>query len=131
MNKKTLFRYIPFVIIVIIHLYAWVVIATTDKEPAIGQWAALLLIGVNLLLYIKKMAYGLLATAIILVLSSLSIIEIYAHTITGSFFVRIGQLELATPHIQWRSVGLLVLYCILNFNYWIELYADYKYGENK
>lgn len=128
MTKKKI-RYMPFLIISIIHFYTWIRIVFTDNDATSKHVVALLLICTNLFLYIKKMSYGLLATAIILLLSSLSLIDIYTNTIVSSYFIKIGRIELSTPNVQWRSVLILLLYFILNINYWIDAYADFKYRQ--
>lgn len=45
---------------------------------------------------------------------------------TTRFGINIGSVQLATPPVQLLSLGIFVLYFILNLDSLINIYLDYK-----
>ncbi|GGH65966.1 hypothetical protein HNQ91_001970 [Filimonas zeae] len=130
MNKMNkLLRCVPYVLVGIIHLFAWVQILAGANEPGLRHYLALLLLAINGVLYFKKHQQALILTALILVLSSLNLIELYTYTGWYSWFVRLGGWEVSLPGLQWKSVGLLLLYALMTGRYWVNKYMDKKYGK--
>ncbi len=126
MKQISILRVTPFLILSIILAYTWYIILTTEYFSTIRHIIALVLFLGNLLLYFFRFRYAVLLTGAILILATFNLLAFFPDIMSTSYFIKIGSVEIATPSIQWKPLLLLVFYCIVNFNFLINLYLDFK-----
>lgn len=126
MNKKKLIQITPFFVLTGILIYTWSMIITTDYFATIKHQIGLGLFLAVVVLYLFKFKYGIISTAIFLILASFNAIAIFPVIISSSYFVRIGKVEIATPSIQWKAMLLLILFFIFTGKYLNNLYIKYS-----
>ena len=73
-------------------------------------------------LLIKNFRIAIIATGLYLLLSAFAALSLTPEVNTSWF--RIASIE--TPHVNLLSLGLWVLFLILNFDQLINIYLDYK-----
>ncbi len=122
MTKQKILRSIPLAIIAGLLIYCWITILATDTLATWRHYVALGLFPVLILLYFKSFTLTVIGTGLYLLLATLNVLSITAEISAGWF--RIGPVE--TPHVQLLSLGLLILFLILNFDTLINIYLDYK-----
>jgi hypothetical protein len=126
MKFTSILKATPFLILIIILGYTWCIIMTTDYFATTKHIIALILALCNLVLYFLRFRYAIFFTGIILILASLNLLAFFPDMVSTSYFIKIGNIEVATPSIQWKLLLIFVFYCIVNFNFLINLYLDYK-----
>ena len=117
----------PYLLTVIVLIYTWSVIVTTDYYATLKHQIALILVLINLGIYFFKFDYGIVFTGILLLLATFNFIALFPDIVSSSYFIRIADKEIATPTIQGKSLLLMIVFLVLNFGYLIEMYANYKY----
>ncbi|MGN6195821.1 MAG: hypothetical protein ACTHOB_12845 [Ginsengibacter sp.] len=122
MTKKKILLFIPLIIITALLIYCWTTILFTDIIATWQHYMALGLFAVLVFLYFKSFNNTIIATGLYLLLATFNGLSM-TPTINTSWF-RIGTLE--TPPFQILSLGLLVLFLILNSDALVNLYLDYK-----
>jgi hypothetical protein len=108
-------------------LYTWFEITTTECIATWRHYTALALIGVNMMLYFLRYKQAILLTGAILILATFNLLSFF--TIIQTFYL--GFWSLTTPGIQLKSLLLLVIYCLVNFNLLANWYLDIKEGLKK
>ena len=132
MKTKQLWQISLLPIVGVILAITWVNIATTDYYATIKHWLALTLVMINVGVCFYRFTYGVIMLGVILLLGTLSLIAFFPQIESTSYFIRIGNKEISTPHIQWKLLLMLVYYFICNASFLIDLYAEYKErNENK
>jgi hypothetical protein len=113
--KIRVLKSLPVTIIYCMLAYCWYQLSVDNYEPTIKHILALILIIVNTTIYFLDIQKGILFTGIYLLAASCSVIAIEAQAITHSFSLQIGSLVISSPSINYSSLLLLILYCILNY----------------
>jgi len=126
MKGKLIVRIIPLLILGIILVYTWYTILTTEYYATVRHILALVLFAGNLILYFFRFRYAVLLTGVILILGTFNLLAFFPDITSTSFFVKIRDVEIATPSIQWKPLLLLIFYCTVNFNFLVNLYLDYR-----
>jgi hypothetical protein len=122
MTKQKKLILIPLVIIASFLIYCWLTFMTTEVGPTWKHYFGLLFFLVISFSFFKKVAMTTLATGIYLILGTFNLIAITPSISTFGF--RIGPMT--TPDIQGLSLGLFILYFILNMNSLIDIHLDYQ-----
>lgn len=126
MSKKAVIPIIPFIFLTAILIYTWFVIATTNYFATIKHHIGLGLFLMVALVYAFSFKYGIIFTGIFLILASFNVLAIFPFTISSSYFIKIKDVEIATPSIQWKAVLLLILYIVCVWRFLNDLYIKYK-----
>lgn len=122
MTKQKAFIFIPLVITAGILIYCWTVILSKD---ILATWRHYVGLGLFLILtyfYFKSYKITVVGTGIYFLLATCNVLAITPEI--NASWLRIGPVE--TPPIQLLSLGLLILFSILNFDPLIDIYLDYK-----
>jgi hypothetical protein len=119
-------RVSPFLLTGIILIYTWYIILTTEYFATTRHVIALILFGINALLYFLRFRYAILLTGVILILATLNLLAFFPDITSTSYFVKIGNVEIGTPSIQWQPLLILIFYCIVNFSFFVDVYVEYK-----
>ena len=131
MERKKIKFILPYLLTVIVLIYTWSVIVTTDYYATLKHQIALILVLINLGIYFLKFDYGIVFTGILLLLATFNFIALFPDIVSSSYFIRIAGKEIAAPTIQGKSLLLMIIFLVLNFGYLIEMYANYKYTKKK
>lgn len=126
MSKNKTIQIIPVLTLAGVLIYTWFIIMTTDYFATIKHQIGLGAFLVVVAFYFFKFKYGIILTGIFLILASFNAIAIFPVIISSSYFIKIGDVEITTPSIQWKSVLLLVLFFICTGKYLNNLYVEYK-----
>lgn len=114
-SLKKIFSILPFAAISVIVLINWYTLITEQYLLSNKHIAALILIGINSIVYFFKHRLALLLTGIILVLSTFNLISLTVTVTTTSYFVTVGSLKISSPAIHWLSLLILAIFAIGNF----------------
>lgn len=125
--KNRILPSIPFLIISLIVLYTWFEIITAEYIATWRHYVALALVAVNAVLYFVKYKQAVLLTGIILILATFNLLSFFAIIQTSC----LGFGSITTPDIQLKSLLLLVIYCVINFNILLNWYLDMKEAKAK
>jgi len=107
-------------------VYTWYIIMTTDYFATLKHQVAIGLFLAALILYFIKFKYGIIFTGLFFILATFNAIVIFPVIISSSYFVKIGDTEISTPSIQWKSFLLLILFFVCTGRYLSNLYTAYK-----
>lgn len=129
MNRKKVIPIVPILILAGILSYTWFIIATTNFLATIKHIIGLGLFLAATVLYAFKFKYGIIFTGIFLILASFNVIAIFPAIKSSSYFVKIGEVEIATPFIQWKAVLLLILFFACTWRFLYDLYIKNKRDE--
>jgi hypothetical protein len=127
---KSWTRIMPFLILAVILGRTWYIIATTDYLAMMRHVFAIVFFAGNLLLYFIRWKYAILLTGVILVLATFNLLAFFPDVMFTAYFVKIGSVKIATPSIDWKSLLLLIFYCIVNGGFLFKLYIDKKRGKD-
>jgi len=122
MTKKKILLLIPLIIIAGLLIYCWTTILFTNIIATWQHYVALGLFAVLVFLYFKSFTKTVIATGLYLLLATFNALSMTPEINTSWF--RIGSIE--TPHFQLLSLGLLVLFLILNSDTLVNMYLDNK-----
>jgi hypothetical protein len=125
--KNRIIPSIPFLIISLIVLYTWFEIITTEYIATWRHYVALTLIAINAVLYFVRYKPAVLLTGLILILATFNLLSFFTIIQTSGLTI----MGVSTPEIQLKSLLLLVIYCVINFNILINWYLDMKEGKAK
>lgn len=131
MDKKKVIQCIPILTLTGILAYTWYIIMTTDYFATLKHQVAMGLFLVTLILYFVRFKYGIIFTGIFFILATFNAIAIFPVIISSSYFIKIGNIEISTPSIQWKSFLLLTLFFVCTGKYLNNLYTEYKNKEDK
>jgi hypothetical protein len=122
MTRRKIFLLIPLLVAAGLLINCWTIILSTDT---LADWRHYLGLGLFLILiffYFKDFRLTIIGTGIYFLLGTFNALAMTAEINTS--WLRIGPIE--TPPVQLLSLGLLVLFAILNFEPLIDIYLDYK-----
>lgn len=122
MTKQKIYFLIPFIITVALLMHCWIVIISTNILATWRHYVGLSFFLLLVFCYFKYPKLSLAGLGAYLLLATCNVLAITPEITTN--WLRIGPVE--TPPIQLLSLGLLVLYGILNLDPLIEIYLDYK-----
>jgi hypothetical protein len=121
-RKRVILAFIPLIIIAGLLIYNWSDILFTGTLAVWRHYVGLLLFLPLPYLVIKKYTLGLFGTGIYLLLGTLNLLALTPSIDTIAF----GLGGHMTPGFQLLPLGLFVLYAVLNFNAFVDIYVDYK-----
>ena len=126
MKKQNIIQILPIVICSIVLIWTWTLVINGSVLAVMKHWLGLACFIINIVCYLFQFKIGLVFTAIFLLLATFNLVAIFPDVVSSSVFIRLGKKELETPSIQGRSLLLLLLYMIVNGNYFIQLYIGRK-----
>ncbi|MDB5200660.1 MAG: hypothetical protein JWQ27_69 [Ferruginibacter sp.] len=103
-------------------LYCWITFLTTDVEATWRHYFGLLFFLLICICFFRNLAITTIATGVYLILGTFDLLALTPTISTFGF--RFGPVS--TPDIQGLSLGLFILYFILNMDPLIDIYLDYK-----
>ena len=122
MTKERKRLLIPIIIVGLLLIYCWITILTTEVLATWRHYVGLVLfIGLGLL-FLKSVTKATIAAGIYLLLATFNALALTSEINTSWF--GIGPIE--TTPVQLLSLGLFVLYFVLNMDSLINIYLDYK-----
>lgn len=124
MRKKTILFLIPFLFVAGFLLYCWTTIFTTEILATWRHYVGLVLFAPIVILFFKDFKMAVIAMGFYLLLATFNLIAV-TPSITTSW-INIGSDGLQTPPVQLASLGILVLYFVLNMNTLIDIQLDYR-----
>lgn len=126
MNRQKTLALTPLIIVTGLLIYTWSIIIFTDIVAVWRHYVGLSLFLPLPYLLFKNFKTGLFATGIYLVLGTFNLFSVTPSITTSIFGLKIVSIDLSTPPLQLLTLGLLILYCVLNFNSFVTIYVDYK-----
>jgi hypothetical protein len=122
MSKKKILIFIPILIIAIVLILTWSDFLGGYYLPRMQHYAGLVLFLIVLILFFIDSKIALIGTGIFLMCASINLIAIT--TAISVFTINIFPLSFLP--IQPLSLGILVIYLIVNGNLLIDIYLNYK-----
>jgi hypothetical protein len=122
MTRQKIFLSIPLVIAAGLLLYSWIIILSTDALATWRHYVGLALFLILTFFYFKSYKLAVVGTGIYFLLATFNVLSMTAKISTS--WLRIGPVE--TPPVQLLSLGLFILFAILNIDTLIDIYLDYK-----
>ena len=105
----------PFIIALFCTLYTWSQLLLHGFQILLFHWSALALVVINLVVYYFDREAGLICTGIILILATFCLASFFLTLEQHSFYLGFRYRKVfETPDINWYSLYLLLLYCVLN-----------------
>ncbi len=114
MSRSKIVALIPFFGLLVPILYCWHELWANDYIPFFKHIAAIVLILINAIVYLLSFKKGIWMTGLVLLLASFSLIAITTEITESSFFIKMGSLKISFPTINYLSLFLVVLYCVIN-----------------
>jgi len=127
MTKKKILFLIPFLLVAGFLLDCWTTILTSDFFALLRHYIGLLLFVVVTVVFFKDFTKAVVGLGVYLLLATFNGLAITPTIKTSSFFIG----ELSTPYIQPLSLGLLVLYFVLNLKNLIDIQLRYKEAKER
>ena len=124
--KRKILILIPIIVIATILVYTWSIILFTDTSATWMHYTGLSLFTILICVFGKDLKKSIIATGTFLILGTCNLFTLTPSITTNSYGIKIGSVEIWTPAFQLLSFGLLVFYCILNFDNLVDIYLDYK-----
>ena len=121
-NKYRILQITPFIIMFCIVANTWVIFLSTEYEASWKHYLLLAFILINGILYSRKWKLAVLLTGFLLICCTFYLLPPFLQV--ESAFIHIGPIPI--PWIEYWSFLILLIYFIINFNYLIELYLDFK-----
>lgn len=122
MTRQIIFLSIPLAIMATFLIYCWTIILSTDILATWRHYVGLGLFLILIFFYFISFKLTAIGTGLYLLLATINVLSMTAEISTS--WVRIGPVE--TPPVQLLSLGLFILFAILNFDPLIDIYLDYK-----
>lgn len=124
-SKKYRFIHaIPFLILLLVVAYTWLIFFLTNAYLATWRhFLLLILVLINSGLYYTRFRKAILLTGIILLLCTFFLLPPFKD-IESSFIVVMGTIYI--PWIEYWSFLILITYGCVNFNLLINMYLDWK-----
>ena len=122
MTKRKLFLATPLAIAGGLLIYCWIIILSTDNLANWRHYFGLALFLMLIFFYFRSYKLTLIGTGIYFLLATFNLLSMTAEITTS--WLRIGSVE--TPPVQMLSLGLFILFAILNIDPLIDIYLDYK-----
>jgi hypothetical protein len=122
MMTKRILLVIPFLIAVAKITRCWTEIITSDTWPRWQHFSAIICMSIAVYLYFQSLTHAAIAIGVFLIIGTLNGFSMTLDIET----TKIGIFGIYTPPFNSLSLGLLSLYCLLNFVTLINLQLDYK-----
>lgn len=122
MTRQKFFLLIPLIISAGLLIYCWTIILSKDTLATWRHYVGLGLFLILTFLYFKSFKLTIIGTGIYFLLATFNILSMTAEITTS--WLRIGPVEI--PPVQLLSLGLFILFAILNFDTLVDIYLDYK-----
>lgn len=123
--KQKILILVPLLIIAGFFLHGWLIILTTDMLATWRHYLGLSLL-IPFALFSKNITSTIVTTGIYLLLATFNLLA-YTPAISTTYFgINIGSIQLTTPPVQLLSLGIFVVYFVLNLDSLINIYLDYK-----
>jgi hypothetical protein len=113
---------IPLVLLAAFQVYCWTIFWITDFVATWRHYVGIILYLITVVVFFKGLRLAAFIVGLYLILGTFNLLAITPEIKTS--WINIGPLS--TPPVQLLSLGLFILYFILNFNSLIEYYLDYK-----
>ena len=117
---------VPIIIIGSLLAYCWIIILATDVTATWRHYVGMILFIGLILQFFKSISKANIATGIYLLLATFNGLAITPEINTS--WLAIGPL--VTPPVQILSMGLFILYFIINLDPLIDIYLEYKESKN-
>ena len=131
MKKQKNLALIPLLIVSGLLIYTWSIIIFTDIVATWRHYVGLLLFLPLPYLQIKKFEAGLWATGSYFIVGTCNLFSLTPDITTHSYGINIGTLELSTPAFQLLPFGLLIIYSIVNFDSFVNIYVEHKFKDSE
>ncbi len=115
--KLKLLRFVPLAVLCIILAFTWINILTAAYFATIKHQLALVLVGINLILFLFSYRYTILFTGLILFLATFNMLAFFPEIVSYDFFVKFGTKQINAPTVQPMSLLFLIGYLVLNYKY--------------
>lgn len=122
---------IPLLIIAGFVLYTWTLVLLRWYYPSLEKGLALILLLSLFHFYFTRHKWCVVFTGIYLLLVTFNLLSVTPATTSHSLGIGTEGRRLFTPGIQFTGLGILILYCILNFDQLTAIYLDYKEAKAK
>jgi hypothetical protein len=122
MKRTKIYLSIPLAIMAGLLIYCWIIIFSTNILATWRHYVGLGLFLILVLFYFKSFKLTAIGTGIYLLLATSNVLSMTAGIKTS--WLRIGPVE--TPPVQLISLGLFILFFILNFDTLTDIYLDFK-----
>lgn len=122
MTRQKLFLSIPLAIVAGLLIYCWTIILSTETLATWRHYVGFGLFLILIFFYFKSYKLTVIGTGIYFLLGTFNVLSITAEISTS--WLRIGPVQ--TPPVQLLSLGLFILFAILNFDPLVDMYLDYK-----
>ena len=122
MTRQKLSLSIPLAIAAGLLIYCWTIILSTETLATWRHYVGLGLFLILTIFYFKSYKLTVIGTGIYFLLATFNLLSMTAEVTTS--WLRIGPVQ--TPPIQLLSIGLFILFAILNFDPLIDIYLNYK-----
>ena len=127
MIKSRLRILLPIIAILILLIYCWTIILTTNIIATWRHYLGLILFLPIIYLFFKSKDLVIISTWIYLLLATFNLLALNAEITT--YGISIGPLT--TPPIQLLSLGLFTLYFILNLDPLIDIFRGFEENRKK
>lgn len=124
MNKQKILILIPFALVTVIVIYCWINALANNFIPTWRHYTGLMLFIPLIILFFRDMSKATIGLGIFLLLATFNVLAI-TPAITTSW-LNLGSSGLHTPPVQLPSLGLFVLYFIMNLDSLINIRLNYK-----
>lgn len=124
MRKKKVLFLLPFLLIVGLLLFCWTTILTSEILATWRHYVGLVLFVPIIILFFRNFKIAVIATGLYLLLATFNLLAV-TPAITTSW-INIGSDGIHTPPVQLASLGILVLYFVLNLDTFIDIQLDYR-----
>jgi hypothetical protein len=126
MTKQKILLAIPLVIIASLLIYTWSSILFGDNYANWQHVVGLLLFIIPAVLFFKNFKLSVLTSACFLVFGTFNLLGVTPWISSTFYWIEFKPVKIVTPSLQLVSFGLLILFCIINFQTLVNIYLDYK-----
>ena len=113
---------IPLILLTAMLIYCWTVFLSTDIIASWRHWVGIILYLITAVAFFRSLKLATFVLGAYLLLTTFNLLAV-TPTIKTSW-INIGPVS--TPPVQLLSLGLFILYFVLNFDSMTEYYLDYK-----
>lgn len=124
MHKQKILIFTPLLSVAGLLLYCWTTFLLSETLATWKHYVGLLLFIPLVLLFFKSLPKVTIGLGIYLLLATFNLLAIMPAITTT--WLNIGSSGLYTPPVQLSSLGLFILYFIMNLDSLINIHLDYK-----
>ena len=122
MNKKKIPVLIPILVIGAMLVYSWTTFLTTDLIASWRHYIGSVVYIIIVVTFFLNIKFSTILLGVYLLFATFNLLAVTPSISTN--WIQIGPVS--TPPVQLVSLGIFVLYAILNFNPIVDFYLDYK-----